>query len=48
MKSKIESLQNKIAELKYKGYSDHVIIVAILTARMQNLVEQESWNKIYK
>ena len=41
-------LINKIAELKSRGYSDHDMVVAILTARLQNLVEEESWNKIYK
>ncbi|ADX87835.1 hypothetical protein [Vibrio phage JSF13] len=48
MKAQIEALQNKIAELKSIGHSHHDMVVAILTARMQNLVEQESWNKIYK
>lgn len=47
MKAQIEALQNKITELKLRGHSDHDMVVAILTARMQNLVEQESWNKVY-
>ncbi len=41
-------LINKIAELKARGHSDHDMVVAILTARLQNLIEEESWNKIYK
>lgn len=42
MKAQIEALQNKIDELKLRGHSHHDMVIAILTARMQNLVEQES------
>lgn len=47
MKAQIEALQNKITELKSRGHSDSDMVIAILTARIQNLVEQESWNKVY-
>lgn len=47
MKAQIEALKVKIAELKSRGHSDHDMVVSTLTARMQNLVEQESWNKVY-